>query len=41
MKFWNSGVRRLTSKCVGKDIKPCYKVLIELTNKMEFENQLL
>jgi len=40
LRYWNAGVRRLTSKCVGKDIKPCYKVMINLVNKMEFEELL-
>ena len=40
LRYWNAGVRRLTSKCVGKDIKPCYKVLIKLANEMEFERKL-
>lgn len=40
LAHWNSGVRRLTSKCVGKDLTPCYKVLIKLVNKYEFENGL-
>ena len=40
LQHWNAGVRRLTSKCVGKDIKPCYKVMIKLANEMEFEKKL-
>ena len=40
LRHWNAGVRRLTSKCVGKDIKPCYKVMIKLANEMEFERKL-
>ena len=37
LRIWNAGVRRLTLKCVGRDIKPCYKVIIRLANEMEFE----
>ena len=40
LRIWNAGVRRLTLKCVGRDIKPCYKVLIKIANEMEFEGQL-
>ena len=40
MRIWNAGVRRLTVKCVGRDIKPCYKVLIKIANEMEFDGQL-
>ena len=37
LRIWNAGVRRLTLKCVGRDIRPCYKVLIKIANEMEFE----
>ena len=40
LRYWNAGVRRLTRKCVGKDIKPCYKLLLELVNEYEFEGAL-
>ena len=40
LKHWNSAVRKLTAKCVGRDILPCYKVMVKLVNQAEFENKL-
>ena len=40
LRHWNQGVRRLTNKCINKDIKPCYKVMIALVNEIEFEGRL-
>lgn len=40
LRHWNSGVRRLTYKCMGKDISPCYKALIHLVDLAEFEDHL-
>lgn len=40
LRHWNAGVRRLTRKCVGKDIKPCYKLMLQVVNEMEFEGEL-
>lgn len=40
LRHWNSQVRRLTLKCVGRDIMPCYKLLIDVVNEMEFEGAL-
>ena len=40
LKHWNSAVRKITAKCVGRDIQPCYKVMIRLVNQAEFESVL-
>ena len=40
LKNWNAAVRRLTNKCVGRDIMPCYKVMVRVVNEFDFEGQL-
>ena len=40
LKNWNAAVRRLTNKCVGRDVMPCYKVMIRVINEFDFEGQL-
>lgn len=40
LRHWNAGVRRLTFKCVGKDLSQCYKTLVSLADKAEFEDKL-
>lgn len=38
--LWNKGVRRLTGKCVGRDVLPCYRTMIMIVNEVEFEGRL-
>jgi hypothetical protein len=40
LRHWNQGVRRLTQKCVGRDIMPVYKVMVNIVNTVEFEGGL-
>lgn len=40
LRHWNAGVRRLTFKCVGKDLTPCYKAMVNLVDKAEFDGKL-
>lgn len=40
MRHWNAGVHSLTFRHAGKDILPCYKMLLTLANELEFQGLL-